>query len=63
MPLALQEVSPAMSRTTVGVLAPRVGAHIGMGLSFKVPSFLAMGVPVAAVRASVMESLVNDDEA
>jgi hypothetical protein len=39
-----------------------MGAHIGMGLSLKVPSFLAMGVPVVVVRASVMESLVNDGE-
>ena len=62
MPLALQEVPPAMSRTPVGGLVPRMGAHIGMGLSFKVHSFLAMGVPVVAVRASVMESLVHDDE-
>lgn len=45
-----------MRRTPVGVQSPRMGAHIGMGLSLKVPSFRAMGVPVVVVRASVMES-------
>jgi glycosyltransferase involved in cell wall biosynthesis len=36
--------------------------HIDMALSLKVPEFVAMGVPVVAVRTSIMESLFEPGE-
>jgi glycosyltransferase involved in cell wall biosynthesis len=61
-PLPLQEVPRAMSRASVGVFTPHMDVHIDMALSLKVPEFIAMDVPVVAVRTSIMESLVTDDE-
>ena len=61
-PLPLQEVPQAMSRASVGVFTPHMDVHIDMALSLKVPEFIAMDVPVVAVRTSIMESLVRDDE-
>tara|TARA_R110002072_G_scaffold269796_2_gene429111 strand:+ start:20936 stop:22177 length:1242 start_codon:yes stop_codon:yes gene_type:complete len=61
-PMPLQEVPLAMSRASVGVFTPHMDVHIDMALSLKVPEFIAMDVPVVAVRTSIMESLVTNDE-
>ena len=61
-PLPLQEVPAAMSRASVGVFTPHMDVHIDMALSLKVPEFIAMDVPVVAVRTSIMTSLVREDE-
>ncbi len=61
-PLPLQEVPAAMSRASVGVFTPHLDIHIDMALSLKVPEFVAMDVPVVAVRTSIMTSLVREDE-
>ncbi|MCB9878039.1 MAG: glycosyltransferase [Planctomycetes bacterium] len=61
-PLLLQDVPAAMSRSSVGVFTPHQDVHIDMALSLKVPEFVAMGVPVVAVRTSIMQSLFRDDE-
>lgn len=61
-PLPLQEVPAAMSRASVGVFTPHLDIHIDMALSLKVPEFVAMDVPVVAVRTSIMTSLFRDDE-
>lgn len=60
--LLLQDVPAAMSRASVGVFTPHLDVHIDMALSLKVPEFVAMGVPVVAVRTSIMTSLFRDDE-
>jgi glycosyltransferase involved in cell wall biosynthesis len=61
-PLPLQDVPAAMSRASVGVFTPHMDVHIDMALSLKVPEFIAMDVPVVAVRTSIMTSLVKGDE-
>lgn len=61
-PLLLQDVPAAMSRASVGVFTPHMDVHIDMALSLKVPEFVAMDVPVVAVRTSIMTSLLRDDE-
>jgi len=61
-PLPLQEVPAAMSRASVGVFTPHMDVHIDMALSLKVPEFVAMDVPVVAVRTSIMTSLFAEDE-
>ncbi|MFO1077011.1 MAG: glycosyltransferase [Planctomycetota bacterium] len=61
-PLPLQDVPAAMSRASVGVFTPHMDVHIDMALSLKVPEFVAMGVPVVAVRTSIMQMLFRDDE-
>lgn len=61
-PLPLQEVPAVMSRASVGVFTPHLDVHIDMALSLKVPEFVAMGVPVVAVRTSIMTSLFREDE-
>lgn len=61
-PLPLHEVPAAMSRASVGVFTPHMDVHIDMALSLKVPEFIAMDVPVVAVRTSIMTSLVGEDE-
>jgi len=61
-PLPLQEVPAAMSRASVGVFTPHMDVHIDMALSLKVPEFVAMDVPVVAVRTSIMTSLFGEDE-
>ncbi|MBL8755492.1 MAG: glycosyltransferase [Planctomycetes bacterium] len=61
-PLLLQDVPAAMSRVSVGVFTPHLDVHIDMALSLKVPEFVAMGVPVVAVRTSIMTSLFREDE-
>ena len=61
-PLPLQEVPAAMSRASVGVFTPHLDIHIDMALSLKVPEFVAMDVPVVAVRTSIMTSLFREDE-
>ena len=61
-PLPLQDVPAAMSRTSVGVFTPHMDVHIDMALSLKVPEFVAMDVPVVAVRTSIMQSLFAEDE-
>ena len=61
-PLPLQEVPAAMSRASVGVFTPHLDVHIDMALSLKVPEFVAMDVPVVAVRTSIMTSLFREDE-
>lgn len=61
-PLPLQEVPAAMSRASVGVFTPHLDVHIDMALSLKVPEFVAMDVPVVAVRTSIMSSLFREDE-
>jgi glycosyltransferase involved in cell wall biosynthesis len=61
-PLLLQDVPAAMSRASVGVFTPHLDVHIDMALSLKVPEFVAMGVPVVAVRTSIMTSLFREDE-
>ena len=61
-PLRLEQVPEAMSRASVGVFTPHMDVHIDMALSLKVPEFVAMGVPVVAVRTSIMTSLFRDDE-
>ena len=61
-PLPLQEVPAAMSRASVGVFTPHLDVHIDMALSLKVPEFVAMDVPVLAVRTSIMTSLFAEDE-
>ncbi|MBX3462794.1 MAG: glycosyltransferase [Planctomycetes bacterium] len=61
-PLPLHEVPAVMSRASVGVFTPHLDVHIDMALSLKVPEFVAMGVPVVAVRTSIMTSLFRDDE-
>ena len=60
--LPLQEVPAAMSRASVGVFTPHMDVHIDMALSLKVPEFVAMDVPVVAVRTSIMTSLLAEDE-
>jgi glycosyltransferase involved in cell wall biosynthesis len=60
--LPLHEVPAVMSRASVGVFTPHLDVHIDMALSLKVPEFVAMGVPVVAVRTSIMESLFAADE-
>jgi glycosyltransferase involved in cell wall biosynthesis len=60
--LLLQEVPAAMSRASVGVFTPHMDVHIDMALSLKVPEFVAMDVPVVAVRTSIMTSLFREDE-
>lgn len=61
-PLPLQDVPKAMSCASVGVFTPHLDVHIDMALSLKVPEFVAMGVPVVAVRTSIMTSLFREDE-
>lgn len=61
-PMPLQDVPAAMSRASVGVFTPHLDVHIDMALSLKVPEFVAMGVPVVAVRTSIMTSLFREDE-
>jgi glycosyltransferase involved in cell wall biosynthesis len=61
-PLPLDRVPEAMSRASVGVFTPHMDVHIDMALSLKVPEFVAMGVPVVAVRTSIMTSLFRADE-
>ncbi len=61
-PLPLHEVPAAMSRASVGVFTPHIDVHIDMALSLKVPEFVAMDVPVVAVRTSIMTSLFQEDE-
>jgi glycosyltransferase involved in cell wall biosynthesis len=61
-PLPLQDVPAAMSRASVGVFTPHLDVHIDMALSLKVPEFVAMDVPVLAVRTSIMTSLFREDE-
>jgi len=61
-PLPLQDVPAAMSRSSVGVFTPHMDVHIDMALSLKVPEFVAMDVPVVAVRTSIMTSLFREDE-
>lgn len=61
-PLLLQDVPAAMSRASVGVFTPHMDVHIDMALSLKVPEFVAMDVPVVAVRTSIMTSLFREDE-
>jgi glycosyltransferase involved in cell wall biosynthesis len=61
-PLPLQDVPAVMSRASVGVFTPHLDVHIDMALSLKVPEFVAMGVPVVAVRTSIMTSLFREDE-
>ena len=61
-PLPLEEVPAVMSRASVGVFTPHMDVHIDMALSLKVPEFVAMGVPVVAVRTSIMEELFASDE-
>lgn len=61
-PLPLQEVPARMSRASVGVFTPHLDIHIDMALSLKVPEFVAMDVPVVAVRTSIMTSLFREDE-
>jgi glycosyltransferase involved in cell wall biosynthesis len=61
-PLPLQDVPAAMSQATVGVFTPHLDVHIDMALSLKVPEFVAMDVPVVAVRTAIMTSLFRDDE-
>jgi glycosyltransferase involved in cell wall biosynthesis len=51
-----------MSRASVGVFTPHMDVHIDMALSLKVPEFVAMDVPVLAVRTSIMTSLFREDE-
>jgi glycosyltransferase involved in cell wall biosynthesis len=51
-----------MSRASVGVFTPHLDVHIDMALSLKVPEFVAMDVPVVAVRTSIMTSLFREDE-
>ena len=60
--LPLQDVPAAMSRASVGVFTPHLDVHIDMALSLKVPEFVAMDVPVVAVRTSIMTSLLAEDE-
>jgi glycosyltransferase involved in cell wall biosynthesis len=61
-PLRLHDVPAAMSRAAVGVFTPHVDVHIDMALSLKVPEFVAMEVPVVAVRTSIMATLFREDE-
>lgn len=61
-PMPLQDVPAAMSRASVGVFTPHLDVHIDMALSLKVPEFVAMDVPVIAVRTSIMTSLFREDE-
>jgi len=61
-PLALTDVPAVMAKTSVGVFTPHLDVHIDMALSLKVPEFVAMGVPVVAVRTSIMESLFEEGE-
>jgi glycosyltransferase involved in cell wall biosynthesis len=61
-PVPLHEVPAVMSRASVGVFTPHLDVHIDMALSLKVPEFVAMGVPVVAVRTSIMESLFEPGE-
>jgi glycosyltransferase involved in cell wall biosynthesis len=61
-PVPLQEVPALMSRASVGVFTPHLDVHIDMALSLKVPEFVAMDVPVVAVRTSIMTSLFREDE-
>lgn len=61
-PLPLHDVPAAMSRASVGVFTPHMDVHIDMALSLKVPEFVAMDVPVVAVRTSIMTSLFRADE-
>lgn len=61
-PMPLQDVPAAMSRASVGVFTPHLDVHIDMALSLKVPEFVAMDVPVLAVRTSIMTSLFREDE-
>jgi len=61
-PLPLQDVPAKMSRASVGVFTPHLDIHIDMALSLKVPEFVAMDVPVVAVRTSIMTSLFREDE-
>jgi glycosyltransferase involved in cell wall biosynthesis len=61
-PLPLEDVPRAMSRASVGVFTPHIDVHIDMALSLKVPEFAAMGVPLVAVRTSIMTTLFREDE-
>jgi glycosyltransferase involved in cell wall biosynthesis len=61
-PLLLQDVPAAMSRASVGVFTPHMDVHIDMALSLKVPEFVAMDVPVIAVRTAIMQSLFHEGE-
>jgi len=61
-PMQLHEVPATMSRASVGVFTPHMDVHIDMALSLKVPEFVAMQVPVIAVRTAIMTSLFRDDE-
>ena len=61
-PLPLERVPEAMSKASVGVFTPHLDVHIDMALSLKVPEFVAMGVPVVAVRTSIMEELFDSEQ-
>jgi glycosyltransferase involved in cell wall biosynthesis len=61
-PLRLADVPAAMSRASVGVFTPHIDVHIDMALSLKVPEFVALEVPVVAVRTTIMATLFRDDE-
>lgn len=61
-PLPLENVPEAMSKASVGVFTPHLDVHIDMALSLKVPEFVAMGVPVVAVRTGIMEELFDSDQ-
>ena len=61
-PMALEKVPEAMSKASVGVFTPHLDVHIDMALSLKVPEFVAMGVPVVAVRTSIMQELFDSDQ-
>lgn len=61
-PLPLTEVPAAMARASCGVFTPHRDVHIDMALSLKVPEFVAMGVPVVAVRTPIMTTLFAEDE-
>ncbi|PIE23252.1 MAG: hypothetical protein CSA62_08560 [Planctomycetota bacterium] len=60
--LSLEEVPEVMSQASVGAFTPHQDVHIDMALSLKVPEFVAMGLPIIAVRTRIMESLFQDGE-
>lgn len=61
-PVPLQDVPAVISRASVGVFTPHLDVHIDMALSLKVPEFVAMDLPIVAVRTSIMCSLFREDE-
>ncbi len=61
-PLPLEQVPAVIAKASVGVFTPHLDVHIDMALSLKVPEFVAMGVPVVAVRTSIMEELFEPDQ-